>query len=212
MSPRRRSTRDDVRPALVSERPGVRVLGIAGSLRRASYNRALLQAACDLAPAAVEIVTFPLDRIPAYNGDVEAVGDPPPVVDLKQAIRGSDALLISTPEYNFGVPGVLKNALDWASRPPFRSPLANKPVGLMGASTGHGGTRRAQEQLRQALRYPNASVLEEPEVFVGEAYSKFGPDRRLADAGIRDRLREFLAALHAHCVATMSEADRSRAA
>lgn len=129
---------------------GARALGIPGSLRSGSYNRALLRAARELAPEGMGIDTFELHDVPPYNGDVEAEGDPRPVVALKQAIREADALLIATPEYNRGLPGVLKNAIDWASRPPLASPLARKPAAVMGASTGMGGTARAQEQLRRA--------------------------------------------------------------
>ncbi|PYQ19004.1 MAG: hypothetical protein DMF79_13600, partial [Acidobacteria bacterium] len=94
------------------------VLGVAGSLRKASYNRSLLHAARDLAPPGMSLRTFELDAIPLYNADVEVVGDPGPVAAFKQAVREADALLVATPEYNYGVPGVLKNAIDWASRPP----------------------------------------------------------------------------------------------
>src|SRR5947207_14536285 len=118
----------------------VRVCGIAGSLRKASYNRALLRAAVELAPEAVQITVFDrLRDVPLYDADVEAEGDPEPVVALKTAIRQADALLIATPEYNYGVPGVLKNAVDWASRPPGSSVLEGKPAALMGATPGHGG-------------------------------------------------------------------------
>ena len=119
----------------------MQVLGIAGSLRSASYNRALLRAARELAPAGAEIVDFDLRELPFYDGDVEAAGDPEAVAAFKDAIRAADALLIATPEYNHGLPGVLKNAIDWASRPALASPLAGKPVAIMGASTGRGGTR-----------------------------------------------------------------------
>src|SRR5205814_8833807 len=123
--------------------------GIAGSLRTGSYNRALLRAAQELAPAGLELLTFDLAPIPLYDGDVEAQGDPEPVGALKTAIRDADALLIVTPEYNYGVPGVLKNAIDWASRPPGQSPLNGKPAALMGATPGMTGTARAQLQIRQ---------------------------------------------------------------
>src|SRR5262245_39739521 len=118
------------------------VLGIAGSLRRESYNRGLLRAAQEMAPEGMTIRSFELDAIPLYNGDVEAAGDPAPVAQLKEAIRGADALLLATPEYNYGVPGVLKNAVDWASRPPAKSVLSGKPAAIMGASPGMGGTIR----------------------------------------------------------------------
>src|ERR1043166_7383167 len=113
----------------------VRVCGIAGSLRKGSYNRALLRAAVELAPDGLEITVFErLGDVPLYNADVEAEGDPEPVVALKAAIRQADALLIATPEYNYGVPAALKNAVDWASRPPSKSVLDGKPAALMGAT------------------------------------------------------------------------------
>jgi chromate reductase len=169
----------------------VRVLGISGSLRAGSYNRALLQAARELAPEGMEIVDVDLRGLPFYDGDVEAAGDPEPVTAFKEAIRSADALLIATPEYNRGVPGVLKNAVDWASRPPLGSPLTGKPVAIMGASTGRGGTARAQEQLRAALEFSRASVLNEPEVLVPEAYMRFDEQGRLTD----DETRREIAAL-----------------
>src|SRR5438105_1890059 len=110
------------------------VLGIAGSLRRASYNRGLIRAAREVAPQGMEISAFDLLPVPLYNGDVEAEGDPEPVRDLKERIRAADALLIAAPEYNYSIPGVLKNAIDWASRPPSDSALRHKPIALMGAS------------------------------------------------------------------------------
>jgi chromate reductase len=170
----------------------MKLLGIAGSLRRSSYNRALLRAARELLPAGVELVEHDLRDLPLYDGDVEAAGDPEAVVSFKQAIREADGLLIATPEYNRGIPGVLKNAIDWASRPPLASPLARKPVAIMGASTGLGGTRRAQEQLQSALEFPGALVLEEPQVLVPEAFMRFDENGELTDEGVRSELAELL--------------------
>jgi chromate reductase len=170
----------------------MRILGIAGSLREASYNRALLRTARELLPEGVELQEFDLRSLPLYDADVEAAGDPEPVVELKEAIRGADALLIATPEYNRGVPGVLKNAIDWASRPPLASPLAGKPVAIMGASTGRGGTARAQEQLRAALEYSRATVVEQPEVLVPEAFMRFDERGEVVDDRIRAELAELL--------------------
>ncbi len=116
---------------------------------------------------------------------------------LKNAIRSADALLIATPEYNRGVPGVLKNAIDWASRPPLGSPLAGKPVAIMGASTGRGGTARAQEPLRAALEYSRANVLNEPEVLVPEAYIHFDEEGHLTDEETRKEIAALLEALSA---------------
>jgi chromate reductase, NAD(P)H dehydrogenase (quinone) len=170
----------------------VRILGIAGSLREGSYNRALLRTAGELLPEGVELEEFDVRSLPFYDGDVEAAGEPEPVVALKDAVRGADALLIATPEYNRGIPGVLKNAIDWASRPPLASPLAGKPVAIMGASTGRGGTARAQEQLRAALEYSRANVLEQPEVLVPEAFMRFDERGEVVDEGIRAELAELL--------------------
>jgi chromate reductase, NAD(P)H dehydrogenase (quinone) len=163
----------------------VRVLGIAGSLRAGSYNRALLRAARELVPPGLEIVEFDIRELPFYDADLEAAGDPAPVAELKNAIRAADAVLIATPEYNRGIPGVLKNAVDWASRPPLASPLAGKPVAIMGASTGRGGTARAQEQLRTALEFSRAAVLAQPEVLVPEAFMRFDDNGRLTDEEAR---------------------------
>jgi chromate reductase, NAD(P)H dehydrogenase (quinone) len=170
----------------------VQVLGIAGSLREGSYNRALLRAARELVPEGVELEELDVRSLPFYDGDAEAAGDPAPVVALKEAIRGADALLIATPEYNRGIPGVLKNAIDWASRPALASPLAGKPVAIMGASTGRGGTARAQEQLRAALEFSRATVLEQPEVLVPEAFMRFDEHGELVDPGIRADLAELV--------------------
>jgi chromate reductase len=170
----------------------VKILGIAGSLREASYNRALLRAARELLPAAVELEEVDLRGLPFYDGDLEAAGDPEPVAALKHAIRDADAVLIATPEYNRGTPGVLKNAIDWASRPPLASPLTGKPVAIMGASTGRGGTARAQEQLRAALEFSRAAVVEQPEVLVPEAFMRFDEHGELVDPGIRAELSELI--------------------
>lgn len=170
----------------------MRILGIAGSLRESSHNRALLRAARGLLPEGVELVEHDLRDLPFYDGDVEAAGDPDSVVAFKEAIRDADALLIATPEYNRGVPGVLKNAIDWASRPPLGSPLTGKPVAIMGASTGRSGTARAQEQLRSALEFSRANVLEQPEVLVPEAFMRFDQQGELVDGGVRAELAELL--------------------
>jgi chromate reductase len=173
------------------------ILGIAGSLRRASYNRGLIRAAIELAPAGINIVAYDLGDLPLYNADVEAEGDPQSVVRLKRAIAAADALLIATPEYNHCVPGVLKNAIDWASRPPRSSVLTGKPVAIMGASTGGGGTARAQAHLRDGLAYTNGLVLPLPEVLVSSAPQKFDPQNNLTDAHTRDEVRDLLKAFAA---------------
>jgi len=161
------------------------VVGIAGSLRRESLNRALLRAAAALAPAGLEIVEHDLIDIPLFNQDVEERGDPPAVTDLKRAVAAADGVLIATPEYQHGVPGVLKNALDWLSRPPRGSVLQGKPVAIMGASPGMTGTARAQAQLRQALVYNGCPVLPPPEVLVARAHEAFDDGGALADEATR---------------------------
>ena len=128
----------------IGSQRAIRVLGFAGSLRRGSYNRALLRAASELAPEGMLIDIFDLLPIPLYNGDVEAQGDPMPVSAFKDAIRQADGVLMVTPEYNHGVPGVMKNAIDWASRPPRNAALSEKPVAIMGASPGVRGPRVAK--------------------------------------------------------------------
>lgn len=173
----------------------LRVLGIAGSLRAGSYNRGLLRAAQELAPAGMSIAIFDLGEIPLYNADTEARAFPDSVVQLKSAIARADALLIATPEYNYSVPGVLKNALDWASRPPEESPLRGKPVAITGASTGAFGTVRAQLHLRQVCVATHMLPLNRPEVLVTRAQDKFDASGRLTDESTRKILRQLLEAL-----------------
>lgn len=170
------------------------ILGFAGSLRRASYNRALLRAAQEEAPAGMRIEIFDLIDVPLYNGDVEAEGDPEGVARFKQAIRAADGLLITTPEYNHGVPGVTKNAIDWASRPPRQAPLDGKPVAILGASPGITGTARGQSQLRQAFEFTNSYCMPQPEILVYQAHQKFDDEGRLTDAKTREYLGRFLVA------------------
>jgi chromate reductase len=171
-----------------------RVCGIAGSLRAGSFNRALLRAAQDLAPTHWTIAVFDLAPLPLYDADAEAAGAPEPVAALKRAIRSADALLIATPEYNHGVPGVLKNALDWASRPPRESALMGKPTAMMGATPGSWGTARSQAMLRQVLAGTRTPALLAPEIYVAHADGKFDAAGRLTDEPTREHLRRFLLA------------------
>ena len=173
----------------------MRVLGIAGSLRKASFNRALLRAAQELAPKGMEITEFDLASIPLYNEDVEKQGDPGPVAALKDAIRDADALLFVSPEYNYGIPGVLKNAIDWVSRPPGKSPLTGKPAAIMGASQGTGGTIRMQLALRQTFLFTETYAMLKPEVYVARAQDKFDAEGRLTDEKTREFVGALLAAL-----------------
>jgi chromate reductase len=179
---------------MAESRP-LKVLGFAGSLRKGSYNRALLRAAVEVAPEPMRIETYDLAAVPLYNGDVEAAGDPDGVRAFKDMIRAADALLMVTPEYNHGVPGVMKNAIDWASRPPQGSVLDRKPVGIIGASPGITGSARGQSQLRQAFEFTNCYAMPQPELLVFRAHEKFDADGRLVDAATRERLTAYLAAL-----------------
>jgi chromate reductase len=168
------------------------VLGIAGSLRSGSFNKLLLRAAAEEAPEGMRISTFDLAEIPFYNRDIEDAGDPEPVRELKEAIAEADGLLIATPEYQYGIPGALKNALDWASRPPGDSALNGKPVAIMGASPGMTGTARAHLQLRQTLQYNEARMVIRPEVLVAGARSKFDDYGRLTDDTASELIGELL--------------------
>jgi chromate reductase, NAD(P)H dehydrogenase (quinone) len=173
----------------------MRILGIAGSLRRASYNRGLIRAAVEVAPAGIVLDVFELAPIPLYNQDVEDAGEPESVVAFKQAIEGADALLVATPEYNHGIPGVLKNAIDWASRPRMTSPLRDKSVAVLGASPGRGSTARAQAQLRDAFVFTGACVMPLPELLVGGAASHFDDAGNVTDPELRARIERHIEAL-----------------
>ena len=172
----------------------IRILGIAGSLRRASFNRAALRAARELVPDGATLETFELDGIPGFNQDDERT-PPEQVVALKRAARAADAILFVTPEYNYSVPGVLKNAIDWASRPYGDSAWAKKPVAVMGASVGLFGTARAQYHLRQTFVFLDMYPVNQPEVMIGQAASRFDPEGKLIDATSRDLIRQLLANL-----------------
>ena len=173
----------------------IRIAGICGSLRAASLNKGLLLAAVELAPAGMEISIYTrLGDIPPYNDDVFAKGDPEPVADLKKFIGASDALLIVTPEYNYGVPGVLKNAIDWASRPAGKTPLNRKSAALMGCSPGLGGTIRAQHALRQSFVFTETHVMSQPEIKIPSAAPLFDSSGELTDENSRDHVKKFLEA------------------
>jgi chromate reductase len=159
----------------------MKLLGIAGSLREDSYNESVLRAAQRLVPPPCELRVFPLDEIPLYDADVEAQGTPQPVQELKQAIHECDAVLIATPEYNHGIPGVLKNALDWASRPGGRSPLKGKAVAIITAVPGMTGGARALPQTREALIAVGAHVLPQPEVLIARVHEKIDESGELTD-------------------------------
>ena len=173
----------------------MKILGICGSLRKVSYNRGLLAAARDHAPAGTTIEIAEVRDIPLFDQDLEAQGDPAPVATLKERIRQADAVLIATPEYDWGVPGVLKNALDWVSRPAGQSALKQKPLAMMGASDGPWGTTRAQLQLRQALTYMDVLTLPSPWVYVALAKEKFDASGALTDERTREQVKGLVAAL-----------------
>lgn len=175
----------------------LQIAGIAGSLRQGSFNRGLLRAATELAPATLRITIHDLLPIPLYNADVESRGAPDAVGELRNAVRAADGLLIATPEYNHGVPGVLKNTIDWLSRPPQASALNGKPAAVMGASPGMTGTARAQSQLRQAFVFTNTYAMTQPEVLVARAHEKFDQAGTLIDQATRRFLATFLEAFSA---------------
>jgi chromate reductase len=174
----------------------LRFLGISGSLRNGSYNTAALHAAQLLLPDQVTMDEFDLAPVPMYNDDIRVQGFPLPVEQLRARIAGADALLIVTPEYNYSIPGPLKNAIDWASRPPDQ-PFDAKPIGIMGASPGTLGTARCQYHLRQVFIFLNGMLLNRPELMIGAAHTKFDAQGRLADEKTRDAIRDLLSSLAA---------------
>ena len=168
-----------------------KILGIAGSLRKASYNRAALRAAQKLAPADATIEIFELDGFPGFNQDEEK-NPPPRVTELKSKVRAADAILLVTPEYNYSIPGVLKNALDWASRPYGDNAWDGKPVAVMGASVGLFGTARAQYHLRQTFIFLNMDAVNQPEVMIGNAQDRFDAQGNLLDEQSKTLIRKLL--------------------
>jgi NAD(P)H-dependent FMN reductase len=181
-----------------------RIVGIAGSLRRGSCNAALLRAARELAPPDVEIEIASLVGVPLYDGDVEAErGIPDVVTALKERIATATGLLLATPEYNHSIPGVLKNAIDWLSRPPEDIPrvFGDRPVALLGATPGPGGTRLAQTAWLPVLRVLGARAWAGKQLYVAGAGKVFDPEGRLVDEKIRKLLSEFVAAFAAYAKA-----------
>jgi chromate reductase len=173
----------------------VHVLGIAGSLRKGSLNAAALRAAQELVPEGMVLEIFDIRNIPSYDGDIEEQAYPPEATALKERIAAADALLFVTPEYNYSVSGVLKNAIDWASRPNGNTPLPGKPTAIMGASPGIFGTVRAQAHLRDICACFNLQVLNKPEVYISQAHEKFDEQGRLMDEETKKRIRALLEAL-----------------
>lgn len=193
---------------LVASKP-IKILGIPGSLREHSYNRGLIRAAQEVAPDGVEVTMYLLHDIPFYNADVEAKGDPDAVTHFKNAIAEADALLISTPQYNRSVPGVLKNAVDWASRRPKAggaSVLENKPIAIVGITPGKSFTESAQIDLREILGGTRSRVMPAPEVKLGAAEDRYADNPELPNGETRRQIREVLEALVEFILVTEAEA------
>ena len=174
--------------------PDVKILGIAGSLRQASFNRFALRAARSLLPPGASLDIFELEGIPPYNQDLDKQ-PPARVAELKASVRAADAVLFSTPEYNYSIPGVLKNAIDWASRPYGDSAWQGKPVAVMGASVGTLGSARAQYHLRQCFIFLNMHAVNQPEVLIANAAQRFNEKGELTDETSRELIRKLLAEL-----------------
>lgn len=168
-----------------------KIFGFAGSLRRDSYNKALLRATLELLPEGVELEIFDLEGIPPFNQDLE-MQPVEKVKEFKSKIKAADAVLIATPEYNYSIPGVLKNAIDCASRPHGDNAFAHKPVAIMGASPSMLGTARAQYHLRQCFVFLNCFTLNQPEVMVASAHEKFDKDGILTDPKARELIGQLL--------------------
>lgn len=172
----------------------ITILGISGSLRQGSYNTAALRAAAELLPPGARLIEADISDLPLYNDDVRAAGWPPAVQRFRQQIADADAILFSTPEYNYSISGVLKNAIDWASRPP-QQPFEGKPAAIMGASPGAIGTARAQYHLRQIGVFLDLKFLNRPEVMIGGAADRFDADGKLTHEPTREFIKTMLSAL-----------------
>lgn len=172
----------------------IEIIGGVGSLRRASYNRFALMAAQDLVPDGAVQNLVDLHGIPVFDQDDE-LALPASVIEFKRRIRAADAILFATPEYNYSIPGGLKNAIDWASRPYGESAWQGKPAAVMGASVGRLGSARAQYHLRQVLVTLDMPVVNQPEVMIANAAERFDPDGRLTDKPTRQLMKQLLAAL-----------------
>ena len=172
----------------------IKILGFAGSLRKASYNRSLLRAALELVPRDASLEIFDLEGIPPFNQDFENQPSER-VKEFKERIKAADAILIATPEYNYSIPGVLKNAIDCASRPYGDNAFEHKPVAMMGASVGMSGSAKAQYHLRQCFVFLTCFALNQPEVMVPFAQDKFDEDGNLKDPKTKEKIRELLESL-----------------
>jgi chromate reductase, NAD(P)H dehydrogenase (quinone) len=177
--------------------PGrISVLGICGSLRQGSYNMAALRTAIALKPADMNVAVADISQFPLYDEDVRQQGFPAPVETLRRQIKEADALLFACPEYNYSMTGVLKNAIDWASRPPDQ-PFAGKPCAILGAAAGMAGSARAQYDLRRSCVFLDMHPLNKPEVLIGQAQTKFDADGNLTDEAAKGFIRDMMAALAA---------------
>jgi chromate reductase len=178
----------------MSDAKAISVLSICGSLRQGSFNRAALNTAIELRPPEMEVTVADISQIPLYNEDVRAQGFPPPVETLRQQIKDADALLFACPEYNYSMSGVLKNAIDWASRPPDQ-PFAGKPAAIIGAAAGMAGSARAQGDLRRSMVFLDMHPLNKPEVLIFQAQNKFDANGRLTDDVARGLIGDLMKAL-----------------
>lgn len=181
-----------------------KVLGICGALRKKSYNRLALMAAAELMPSSMQLTIANYDAIPLYNQDVQDVGIPDAVTKLADEIKAADALLIASPEYNFSISGVLKNAIDWLTRIPVQ-PFKDKPVALLSATGGPVGGARHQYEVRKILGSQDALVLTRPEIFIGACHTKFDPSGKLTDEATRKVLSDQMAAFE-RWIARMKQA------
>jgi chromate reductase len=180
----------------MSDARNLSVLAICGSLRKGSFNRMALNTAIELRPPGMQVTVADISQFPLYDEDVRAQGFPPPVETLRQQIKAADALLFACPEYNYSMSGVLKNAIDWASRPPDQ-PFAGKPAAIIGAGAGMAGSARAQYDLRRSFIFLDVHPLNKPEVLIGQAQTKFDENGRLMDEVARGLIRDLMAALAA---------------
>lgn len=178
----------------MSDARAVSVLGICGSLRKASFNLAALKTAIELKPPGMEVTIADISQIPLYNEDLRTKGFPPPVESLRQQIKAADALLFACPEYNYSMSGVLKNAIDWASRPPDQ-PFAGKPCAILGAAAGMAGGARAQGDLRRSMVFLDMHPLNKPEVLIFQAHTKFDANGALTDDVARGLIGDLMKAL-----------------
>lgn len=172
----------------------LRLLGISGSARRGSFNTALLKAAAELVPSGVVLEVFDISVLPLFNQDLEAIL-PEPVVRFKEAVRGADGILFATPEHNYSVTALLKNAIEWGSRPEIDNSWDGKPAAIMSASTSLRGGARSQMALRQILVDVNVYAMNQPQLMVAKAEEKFDDNSRLTDEKLRGRLRDLVLAL-----------------